>query len=65
MSTYPKWVQRDPSIGPVLCANEEEAMALLTDWKRQKAEPEAPAEVALPDIEIPDDVSVKRSRAKS
>jgi hypothetical protein len=35
---YPKWVQRDQHIGPVLCRNAKEEQALLEDWEAQKLE---------------------------
>lgn len=34
--TYPKWVQRAPYIGAVLCLNEEEETQLLADWEAQQ-----------------------------
>lgn len=46
MSEYPKWVQRDPSIGPVLCRNEKEERELLNAWdteQEEKAQVEAEA----------------------
>jgi len=30
--TYPKWVQRAPDIGAVLCLDEAEEKQLLDDW---------------------------------
>lgn len=30
--TYPKWVQRAPDIGPVLCLTPEDEKQLLDDW---------------------------------
>lgn len=44
---YPKWVQRDPSIGPVLCRNEKEERELLNAWETEQVEKaEAEAEAA-------------------
>jgi hypothetical protein len=40
---YPKWVQREQHIGPVLCRNAKEEQELLEDWEQQKLE-EAKAE---------------------
>lgn len=34
--SYPKWVQRAPHIGAVLCLTEEEEKQLLDDWKSQQ-----------------------------
>lgn len=34
---YPKFVQREPHIGAVLCQNEDEEKQLLGDWKAEKA----------------------------
>lgn len=42
--SYPKWVQRAPHIGAVLCLNDAEEKKLLDDWeveKLAKAEAEA------------------------
>ena len=33
MSEYPKWVQRAPHIGAVLCLTSEEEKALIEDWE--------------------------------
>lgn len=45
--TYPKWVQRAPHIGAVLCLNEEEETQMLADWQAQTgAEPSAPTDEA-------------------
>lgn len=42
MNEYPKWVQRAPTIGPVLCANAKEEKELLDNWDAEKlAEAEA------------------------
>lgn len=44
MSDYPKWVQREQHIGPVLCRNEKEERELLNSWASEqeaKAEEEA------------------------
>lgn len=39
---YPKWVQRAPGIGAVLCQNAKEEAKLLEDWDEEKlAEAEA------------------------
>ncbi len=35
--TYPKWVQRSPYVGAVLCANEAEETQLLADWEVKQA----------------------------
>lgn len=44
MSEYPKWVQRAPHIGAVLCQNAKEEQTLLGDWDAEKlAEAEAAA----------------------
>lgn len=46
MNEYPKWVQRDPSIGSVLCRNEKEERELLNAWdteQTEKAQAEADA----------------------
>lgn len=44
MNEYPKWVQRAPSIGAVLCASAREEKELLEDWDAEKlAEAEAAA----------------------
>jgi len=34
--SHPKWVQREPTIGAVLCMNQAEEDALLLDWEEQK-----------------------------
>lgn len=40
--TYPRWVQPDPNIGAILCANAAEEAQVLSDHKsRQKPEKEA------------------------
>lgn len=40
--TFPKWVQRAPGIGAVLCQNQKEEDKLLADWDAEKlAEAEA------------------------
>lgn len=36
MNEYPKWVQRAPDIGAVLCANAREEKALLDAWDEEK-----------------------------
>lgn len=42
---YPKWVQRAPEIGAVLCLNEAEESQLLADWSARSAPAEeSPAE---------------------
>ena len=47
MNEYPKWVQRDPSIGPVLCLNEKQERELLNTWDaEQEAKAQAEAEAA-------------------
>lgn len=33
---YPKWVQREQQVGPVLCLNEQEEKQLLSDWAAEK-----------------------------
>lgn len=33
---YPKWVQRTPHIGPVLCANAAEEKKLMEDWEAEQ-----------------------------
>lgn len=38
MSEYPKWVQRAPHIGPVLCSNAKEEEKLLEDWAEEQLE---------------------------
>ncbi|UOF78621.1 hypothetical protein [Bacteriophage sp.] len=44
---YPKWVQRDAHIGPVLCVNEKQERELLNSWETEQAEKaEAEAKVA-------------------
>ncbi len=46
MSEYPKWVQRDPNVGAVLCLNKGEEDKLLADWEaegKHKADAEAKA----------------------
>jgi hypothetical protein len=44
---YPKWVQREAHVGPVLCRNAKEEQDLLDDWEQQKLEAaEAEAEAA-------------------
>lgn len=62
---YPKWVQREPHIGAVLCLNKAEEAALLGDWNDAKlavakaeaeaaekvaAEAKAEAELVLPKV---------------
>jgi hypothetical protein len=34
--SHPKWVQREPTIGAVLCMNQAEEDALLLDWEERK-----------------------------
>lgn len=52
MSDFPKWVQRAPDIGPVLCANQKEEDKLRSDWdaeqlaKAEAATAEAQADAA-------------------
>lgn len=36
---YPKWVQRAPEIGAVLCLNEAEERQLLDDWATRNDAP--------------------------
>ena len=36
MNEYPKWVQRAPDIGAVLCKNAKEEAKLLEDWDAEK-----------------------------
>lgn len=44
---YPKWVQREAHIGPVLCVNAKEEQSLLNSWEQEKLEKaEAEAEAA-------------------
>lgn len=44
---YPKWVQREQHIGPVLCRNAKEEQELLESWEEQKLEAaQAQAEAA-------------------
>ena len=44
---YPKWVQREAHIGPVLCRNAKEEQELLESWEEQKLEAaQAEAEAA-------------------
>lgn len=44
---YPKWVQREAHIGPVLCVSAKEEQALLDSWDEEKLEKaEAEAEAA-------------------
>ena len=44
---YPKWVQRAPDIGAVLCTSSDEEKQLLADWKAEKeAEAQAAADAA-------------------
>jgi hypothetical protein len=38
MNEYPKWVQRDQHIGPVLCRNEKEERELLNAYETEQAE---------------------------
>jgi len=38
MNEYPKWVQRSPHIGPVLCLSEKEERELLNTWETEQAE---------------------------
>lgn len=46
-SEYPKWVQRESYIGPVLCVNAEEERVLLDAWNKEKLKKaEAEAEAA-------------------
>jgi hypothetical protein len=58
MNEYPKWVQRAPDIGAVLCLNAAEEKQLLDDWaaeqagKAKAAETAAAAEKALRDAEV-------------
>jgi hypothetical protein len=33
---YPKWVQRAPHIGAVLCTNAKEEQKLLEDWELEQ-----------------------------
>lgn len=33
--SYPKWIQRAPHVGPVLCASEDEEKQLQADWKAE------------------------------
>jgi len=40
---YPKWVQRAPHVGAVLCQSEDEEKQVMSDWK---AEVEAGAKAA-------------------
>jgi hypothetical protein len=37
MSDYPKWVQRAPDIGPVLCLTAEEEKRVLAEWEVEQA----------------------------
>lgn len=52
MSDFPKWVQRAPDIGAVLCANQKEEDKLRSDWdaeqlaKAESATAEAQADAA-------------------
>lgn len=47
---YPKWVQRAPGIGAVLCNNVKEEQKLLEDWDAEKLkEAEAAAAEAQAD----------------
>lgn len=47
VNEYPKWVQRAPHIGPVLCRNKAEEDQLLADWHaEQEAEARKAAEAA-------------------
>lgn len=38
MSEYPKWVQRTPDIGAVLCRNAKEEQKLAEDWEAEQLE---------------------------
>ncbi len=35
---YPKWVQREAHIGPVLCRNAKEEKDLIDGWEQEKLE---------------------------
>jgi hypothetical protein len=37
MDNYPKWVQRAPDIGPVLCLTAEEEKRVLAEWEAEQA----------------------------
>lgn len=56
--SYPKWVQRAPDIGAVLCLSEAEERKLLDDWAAEqtagaaKAAAAAEAEALLRDAEL-------------
>lgn len=56
--TYPKWVQREPDIGAVLCLNEVEEKKLLDDWAAEKAEKAKAVEEAVDDEENARDAEV-------
>lgn len=70
---YPKWVQRAPHIGAVLCLDADEEQKLLADWKAERAaaaktaaEADA-AEQALRDAEVlaaAEQVKAKHAKAK-
>lgn len=40
---YPKWVQRAPDIGAVLCLSEADEKKLLSDWADEQLEKEEAA----------------------
>lgn len=61
--SYPKWVQRSPNVGPVLCQDEAEEKALLDDWKAQeKARAKAQAEALAAELKAAEEAA-KAGRA--
>lgn len=49
---YPKWVQRSPEIGAVLCKNKAEEDKLLADYDASLKAQEKEADEELPKLEI-------------
>jgi hypothetical protein len=62
--SYPKWVQREPTIGAVLCLNEAEEKKLLDDWAAEKAAQAKAAEAEAEDEEEARDTEVVSRRGR-
>jgi len=59
--SYPKWVQRAPDIGAVLCANEAEEQKLLSDWGAELAAASQSGDEGTTDSDV--DTSPKAPKA--
>lgn len=65
---YPKWVQRAPHIGPVLCLNAAEEKKLLDDWDAEQLavaqEAAAAAEQLAKDAKAQAEIVIKAQTGK-